>query len=296
MNLSASLTFVSNITLFSLKNKKQKVPWEQRFNELLNFKKKHGNCLVPVSYEENPQLANWVSTQRQEWKSYSAKRPSRLTDEKVSLLNNVGFVWEAQRGYRKRQSCEKAADTDKTRYESNEKKSPRILNQEDNHEKNEKTRKASYKKEQDRPWIGMFKEYLWYTDQNLSPEDIPSLKQWADEQRVEYKQQSAKQGKAAAFQEGQSKLTLDQFKLLQSIKFDWKFDSEPVCVEKCPSAESEIAEYEDQGSSKVLNTSPNKNSGTVNSAGGTESMDAKDTEVDVAKTLFSMGSKRSISN
>lgn len=74
------------------------VPWEVRFQELLEFKKKQGDCLVPIGYKGNIQLSNWVSTQRQEYKLMKDGRPTRLTKERIQLLENAGFVWEAQRG------------------------------------------------------------------------------------------------------------------------------------------------------------------------------------------------------
>lgn len=271
------------------------VPWELRFNELSNYKTKFGHCLVPVSYEENPQLANWVSTQRQEWKSYQAKRPSRLTDEKVSLLNGIGFVWEAQRGYRKRKSSERA-DTNGTSFVSEcvAQGATHVLGQTNYLDMDEKTRRMSYKKEQDQPWIAMFKEYLWYLDQNLPPEDIPTLKQWADEQRVEYSHQRAKQGNVVKFREDESKLTFDQFKLLQSIKFDWKVDNKLDCVEKCPSAESEAIENEQTVTHRNLDKVTYANGGEINPSIGIIKgpNKTKNTEVDVAETLFYMGSKR----
>jgi hypothetical protein len=41
------------------------VPWETRYQELIAYKVQNGNCLVPISYKENVQLANWIATQRQ---------------------------------------------------------------------------------------------------------------------------------------------------------------------------------------------------------------------------------------
>ena len=35
--------------------------WEQRFEELKAFKKQHGHCKVPTTYQPNPALGHWVS-------------------------------------------------------------------------------------------------------------------------------------------------------------------------------------------------------------------------------------------
>jgi len=78
------------------------VPWEDRFNELLAFKEKYGHVQVPIGFEDNVKLANWVSTQRQEAKLRRQGRPSRLTQERIDMLDDIGFVWEAQRGGRRK--------------------------------------------------------------------------------------------------------------------------------------------------------------------------------------------------
>merc|ERR1712151_714526 len=50
------------------------------------------------------QLSNWVSTQRQEYKLLKrGKRSSTLNDERIKLLNCIGFVWVAQRGSPRKQ-------------------------------------------------------------------------------------------------------------------------------------------------------------------------------------------------
>lgn len=74
------------------------IPWQNRFEELCRFREQHGHCLVPIGYKKNIQLSNWVSTQRQEYKLLIDGRPSRLTDERIKKLSDIGFIWEARRG------------------------------------------------------------------------------------------------------------------------------------------------------------------------------------------------------
>ena len=107
---------------------------------LLSFRhqEKYGHAQVPIGWEENPQLANWVSTQRQEYKLLGKGRSTRLSKDRIKvryehgscsllvwlekdftsvrltvylmyghaskLLNDIGFVWEAQRGGHRRKS------------------------------------------------------------------------------------------------------------------------------------------------------------------------------------------------
>ena len=67
--------------------------WNERFEELKSYKALKGNCNVPIRYKENPSLGQWVSTQRQE---YGAKRKgtkTNITQDRISALEEVGFVW-----------------------------------------------------------------------------------------------------------------------------------------------------------------------------------------------------------
>jgi hypothetical protein len=38
--------------------------WDRRFEKLVRYKQENGHCLVPQTYKEDPQLGNWVSSQR----------------------------------------------------------------------------------------------------------------------------------------------------------------------------------------------------------------------------------------
>ena len=60
--------------------------WFQMYERLVAYKKKHGNTLVPRSFEDDRQLANWVNAQRQSCKE----------SDRIDLLNAIGFVWDAR--------------------------------------------------------------------------------------------------------------------------------------------------------------------------------------------------------
>ena len=62
--------------------------WEAMFQALVAFKDEHGHCNVPGSYQPNPKLAKWCSWQR------TNKRKGRLSEERVGLLEAIGFVWK----------------------------------------------------------------------------------------------------------------------------------------------------------------------------------------------------------
>ena len=71
--------------------------WESMFARLIDFKEKHGHCLVPNRFEEDRSLGAWVSTQRRHYKLMASKNfdqsSTPLTKERIQKLRDVGFVW-----------------------------------------------------------------------------------------------------------------------------------------------------------------------------------------------------------
>lgn len=78
---------------FSWIVRSRKVTWDVRFEELQEYKKIKGNCLVPMRYAENPQLGRWIEVQRKEWKKVQNNEKSSLTAEHIQKLEEIGFVW-----------------------------------------------------------------------------------------------------------------------------------------------------------------------------------------------------------
>jgi len=60
----------------------------EMFQKLVAYKKMHKNTLVPSKYNENPQLGEWVGTQR------SVQKNGEMLPNRLSLLNSIGFVWK----------------------------------------------------------------------------------------------------------------------------------------------------------------------------------------------------------
>ena len=69
---------------WAMKEAVQAVPWETRFNELVQYKTKSGHCNVPQS---QGQLGTWVRTQRKACKDNS------LAQDRIDQLNGIGFKW-----------------------------------------------------------------------------------------------------------------------------------------------------------------------------------------------------------
>ena len=66
---------------------RSKLTWDEMFSFLQEYKRRHGDCKVLARWPDNPKLASWVSNQR------SAKKASKLSEEKMQRLTEMGFQW-----------------------------------------------------------------------------------------------------------------------------------------------------------------------------------------------------------
>ena len=69
--------------------------WNDQLQDLLRFKAKHGHCSVPNYCSENYSLGHWVKRQRYQYNLMKAGKPSSMTAERVTILEGIGFVWNA---------------------------------------------------------------------------------------------------------------------------------------------------------------------------------------------------------
>mgnify|MGYP001592065932 CR=1 FL=1 len=65
--------------------------WEQRFAQILQFKRRFGHCNVPRNYPEAKGLGAWTSTQRQ---VRLGTRKGSLNEDRIRRLDEIGFVWD----------------------------------------------------------------------------------------------------------------------------------------------------------------------------------------------------------
>ena len=80
--------------------------WNIRYEELKEYAAKHGDCLVPIDYEENISLPIWVAKQRRNYQvrlhnesmEEEADKASGyemiLSDDRIQKLDGLGFTWE----------------------------------------------------------------------------------------------------------------------------------------------------------------------------------------------------------
>jgi hypothetical protein len=64
--------------------------WEENFDLLRQFEKKHKHCHVPVA---NCQLSTWMKRQRRQYKRFMAKQTSTMTQKRMRRLIELDFVW-----------------------------------------------------------------------------------------------------------------------------------------------------------------------------------------------------------
>jgi superfamily II DNA or RNA helicase len=64
------------------------VRWDEMYGRLVAYKAVHGDCDVPAESRANPQLGFWCNNQR------SLARKGRLTADRITRLNALGFCWE----------------------------------------------------------------------------------------------------------------------------------------------------------------------------------------------------------
>lgn len=71
------------------------VSWEERYNEIKQYKQSVGNCNIPI-HEANPSpLATWVLAQRSEYRRFRKGQESLLSLDQIGQLKEISFKWKA---------------------------------------------------------------------------------------------------------------------------------------------------------------------------------------------------------
>jgi hypothetical protein len=68
--------------------------WEERLNELADYREIHGHCNVPKNYSDNAKLGHWVAYQRTQYKLQQEGKSSYMTPFRIQELESMGFQWE----------------------------------------------------------------------------------------------------------------------------------------------------------------------------------------------------------
>jgi uncharacterized protein YbgA (DUF1722 family) len=67
--------------------------WNMQYEQLLEYKRKKGNCMVPRKHEQDKSLGIWVSRQR------GLHKNNEIRLDRKELLDQVGFAWNPDRYY-----------------------------------------------------------------------------------------------------------------------------------------------------------------------------------------------------
>jgi hypothetical protein len=78
------------------KPKKKDTKWLGNFEKLKEYKEKNGDTIVPRGYALDSRLASWVAEQRKQYKLLQDNRPSSITPDRIALLDELEFAWNAQ--------------------------------------------------------------------------------------------------------------------------------------------------------------------------------------------------------
>ncbi|KAL3905948.1 MAG: hypothetical protein SGILL_009472 [Bacillariaceae sp.] len=66
-------------------------PFNQKFVLLRAFRIREGHCKVP---QKDPQIGQWVNNQKRAYKNVkTGKKGLKITDERVAMLDSLGFNW-----------------------------------------------------------------------------------------------------------------------------------------------------------------------------------------------------------
>jgi len=66
----------------------QNEQWNNMSQRLVAYQKQYQTTIVPKKWKDDPQLANWVTRQRQSFKK------GTLSNERVNVLKSIDFVWK----------------------------------------------------------------------------------------------------------------------------------------------------------------------------------------------------------
>lgn len=78
--------------------------WEDMYQQLAQYKQKHGHTRVPRKYKENPKLGTWTSQRRSDYRSFmnSNRKVKVEHKEKIMLLKQLGLFDDIKDGEQKR--------------------------------------------------------------------------------------------------------------------------------------------------------------------------------------------------
>ena len=105
-----------------MKESKYSEIWNERLEQLKEYKAQNGHCNVSTIDEGNKALGGWVNKQRVQYTLMLEGAKSHMTQEKVRKLESIGFEWRL----RKKRSAGKSATVKKHSKKSTASKNPTV--------------------------------------------------------------------------------------------------------------------------------------------------------------------------
>ena len=71
--------------------------WLECFCRMKEYYNQHGHCNIPIKKHNDPEMAalgEWVKRQRYNYKRLQQGKSSSLTNERILMLDSIGFVWQ----------------------------------------------------------------------------------------------------------------------------------------------------------------------------------------------------------
>jgi hypothetical protein len=97
MNRLESIGLVDDSTTGDA-NRRVNTSWKDMYNQLLEFKQKHGHVNVPRQYDENPKLGTWVRHWRSAYRDYKRTNGQKGDPERMKCLESIGLVDDSTTG------------------------------------------------------------------------------------------------------------------------------------------------------------------------------------------------------
>jgi len=78
--------------------KGRNILWSERLEELKHYKRKHGHCDVPLDFEGDSSLGEWVRRQRKAYNLWLAGKRAPINEKRVLALQMLGFDFNSNLG------------------------------------------------------------------------------------------------------------------------------------------------------------------------------------------------------
>jgi 4-hydroxyphenylpyruvate dioxygenase-like putative hemolysin len=91
MKCLESIGLVDDITT-GYEKEDVKEHWYDMYNQLLEFKQKHGHVKVPQRYNENKKLGIWVKNRKGDYREYKRTNGQKGDPEQMKCLESIGLV------------------------------------------------------------------------------------------------------------------------------------------------------------------------------------------------------------